>query len=124
MNKTILLISIILVIAFSVIALIVTVTNSNRSNTENNAKQEDVNPEKEEALKIGKALLEEHFPNMNWDEEPIDAEEINGIWKVYNVVNREPIPLESGKSLYLLGGELYVMFRKDTGEVVRFGVND
>lgn len=123
MNKTILLISICGAIIFSTIALIVTFISNNNSYV-NSTERGDIIKQKETALIIGRALLEEHFPDTFLNkEETLDAEENDGIWKVYNVVKREG-DTEDGKTWFISGGEVYVEFRRDTGEVTKIGVND
>ena len=80
---------------------------------------------KETAIKIGRALLEEHFPDtfLNNNELQVDAEEKDGIWKVFNVVERV-VTMDDGQMMYIDGGELYVEFRKSNGEVLNIGIND
>jgi len=78
----------------------------------------------ETALKIGRALLEEHFPDTFLDKDtPIEAKELNGIWKVSNVVERESLT-EDGKIMFVMGGVLYVKFRNDDGKIIKIGVDD
>ena len=79
---------------------------------------------KETALKIGRALLEECFPDSFANKKvELNAVEQDGIWKVYNVVERER-KLWNGQTANSYGGGIYVKFRESTGEVIRIGVND
>ena len=111
-----------MVILFSTVALLGAFANGN-SVADETGSIGDVITQKETALKIGKALLEEHFTNMPWNETPIDAEEKDGIWKVHNVVEQVRTT-DDGKVWVSGGGELYVEFRKSNGEVLKIGVND
>lgn len=78
---------------------------------------------KETAIKIGKAILEEHYPDVFENKEIIlDAIEINGNWKVYNVIEREQ-KTKDGKEIIIMGGEVYVEFRKD-GKIIKVGLDD
>jgi len=115
-KKVVLIISICIVIVFSSVALIVAFVNEHNG-------MGDAVANKETALKIGRALLEEHFDDMHWDDVSIDAEERNGIWKVYNVVQRKGTTAD-GNVWAQKGGGLYVEFRKDNGKVVKIGIND
>ena len=120
----ILIVSICIVMVFSTVALVMAFANGNSVAAGDNSSIGDVITKKETALKIGRALLEEHFPDTFFDkEEPIDAEEKDGIWKVYNVVERGGIR-EDGTIWDVVGGELYVEFLKSNGEVLKIGVND
>ena len=86
--------------------------------------QDDVIKQKKTALKIGIALLEEYCPDAFLDPDiQFDAEEKNGIWRVNNVFEREGIS-EDGQMWTIDGGEIYVEFRKDNGEIIRIGVDD
>jgi sensor histidine kinase regulating citrate/malate metabolism len=117
MNKRILLISICAVIVFSTAVLVVVYASGNHVDAEKGGV-------KETALKIGRALLEEHFPDTFLDTEiSLEAEEKNGIWKVHNVVEREG-KAKDGKITFVKGGEVYVEFRKSNGEVIKFGLDD
>jgi len=83
--------------------------------------KEDVVTQKETALKIGKALLKEHFPDyFSGSEVVIEVVEKNGTWIVYNVIDREGITVD-GQTWTLDGGEIYVEFSKKNGEVIRIG---
>jgi len=79
----------------------------------------------ETALRIGKAILEEHFPDMFKNNElRFVAQEKDGIWTVNNVIEDRVKELPDGTIIITLGGEVYVKFRKSTGEVIKIGVND
>lgn len=79
---------------------------------------------KDTAIKIGKILLEEQYPDIFTNNEVlIDAEEENGIWRVHNVVNNEYIT-EDGEFIVTQGGEIYVKLLKSNGEILEIGVND
>ena len=129
MNKTVLIISICIIVAFSAVALILVLTGRNNEAVENNEPEENVGMEdvvtqKETALKIGRALLEERFPDsFSKGDEILDAMENDGVWTVYKVVERQGLT-EDGTPWILFGGVLSVEFRKSTGEVLRIGVND
>ncbi|MDR2712405.1 MAG: hypothetical protein LBB91_04750 [Clostridiales bacterium] len=86
--------------------------------------QKDLIQQKETALKIGIALLEEYCPDAFSDPDiTFNAEEKDGIWRVNNVFEREGIT-EDGQMWTIVGGEIYVEFRKDNGEIIRIGVDD
>jgi len=75
---------------------------------------------------VNRALLEEYAQVSSWSnpfEDDLDAVEKNGIWRVYNVVERTGTT-EDGNPWVLCGGGVYVEFRKSSGEVLRFGVDD
>ena len=85
--------------------------------------EEDFEINKETALKIGKAVLEQCFEEQPWDETPINAVDKGDIWKVHNVVERYRI-LDDGTEEYIHGGEIYVEILKSNGEIMSIGVND
>ena len=89
-----------------------------------NFKTDDIIPDKETAIKIGRALLEEHFPTaFSYGDVVIDAEEIGGIWKVYNVEQRHGIA-EDGTMWFRVGGEISVKLRKSDGKVIEMNVSE
>ena len=73
------------------------------------------------ALKIGRALLEEYFPDYFTNEEIlIEAKEENGIWKVFD--SAECNGITDNGILWVSGGiEYFVAFRKDNGRVIMIG---
>lgn len=80
--------------------------------------------DKETALKIGRALLEEHYPDdFSYPEKRIEAKEKGGIWRVYEFVDREPRVIDD-VTYGTLSGEIYVEFRKRDGKVLRIGFDD
>lgn len=84
----------------------------------------DIISQKETALKIGRALLEERFPDTFLNAElVIDAEEHDGVWRVHYVIEREG-KTEDGEITFVKGGEIFVEFRKSNGEILKIGVND
>ena len=115
MKKAVLLVIIGIVIVGAIIAFVVVFANGNTG---------DVITQKETAIKIGRALLEERFPDsyLNGDE-PLGAKLDNGIWEVYDVVEREGVT-EDGQRWVMMGGVLYVKFRQDNGKVLEFGIYD
>ena len=118
MNKPVLLISV-CVVVLSIISLVVVLTSGNKSGFEGDAIMQ-----KETALQIGRALLEEHFPDTFLNNDiPIEAEEKDGIWRVNNIVEREGVT-EDGQIMIVKGGVLYVEFRKDNGKVIKIGIDD
>jgi len=97
-----------------VVAVVVFATNYTRY-------QGNAIPDKETALAVGWALLEGRFgpdPEMN-----LNAIERNGRWRVYHVVDRGPWEVNGLSGQGVLGGELYVEFRKRDGRVLRFGID-
>ena len=119
MNKIVLLASVIIIlIILTIIALVLTFSISKKEY------EGDAIAQKETAIKIGRALLEEYFPDYFLGKEvPIVAEERNGIWRAFNDIPRSGVN-EEGTNWVLVGGGVYVEFRKSTGEVIRFGLND
>jgi len=121
MKKGILLISICIIIALSSVALIIVFRDDNVFYISNPG---DFITEKETAIKIGKALLEERFPDSFLNRElPLDAYEKDGIWRVHNVVERSGVT-EDGLPWVSLGGELYVDFRKSDGKILGIGFTE
>ena len=57
------------------------------------------------------------------DDVILDAEEKDGVWRVYNVLQRQSI-IDNGNIQILVGGEFYVEFYKSNGKVVNIGIND
>lgn len=92
------------------------------SNVKSSEKEELIT-EKETAIKIGSALLAEHFPEyFPKIEMNITAEERDDIWKVYNV-NPEIIT-DDGRIQMTKGGVIYVELRKSNGEIIKIGIDD
>ena len=114
MNKTFFLIIICVLIVFSTISLIVVLTNRN-------SLKRDVITEKETAIKIGRALLEE-YAAIDADT-VLDAVEKKGIWTVYNVFEKEGIT-DDGNYWEIVGGGIYVEFRKSNGKVIKMWVTE
>ena len=111
MNR-ILSISISLVLLLSIIVLSVILITSN--NTGGAIMQEET------ALIIGRALLEERFPEIFSIEEVfVRAIDNNDTWKVYNVF--EPRISEDGTVSVIFGLWVNVEFNKRDGTVLRFG---
>jgi len=123
MKKVFSVIGICMLIVFSIVSLIAAFANGNRGIINEDGRMVDAVANEEIALKIGKALLEEYFSDVPWDETPIAAEEKNGIWTVHNVVN-QPETTDDGQPFVVKGGGLYVQFRKDNGKILKIGVND
>jgi len=129
MNKTILIFSICIIVVFSAVALIGVLAGGNNATNNNepeeNVGMEDVITQKETALKIGRAILDE-YSQIYWKrpfEDDLDAIEKDGIWTVYNVVERQGLT-EDGKPWILFGGGVYVEISKSNGEIIKIGVND
>jgi len=111
----------------------------------NNLKDAILN--KEEALKIGRTLLEEHFPDFflredsDFDDEdmitdkkyfpelylgketPLDAIEKDGIWIIYNIIGNRVREMENGNYITLKGGEYSIELRKIDGEILKISVD-
>ena len=118
MSKKIVLISFGVIIIISIIAVIIILTSQKSDN------KGDVITKEETALKIGRALLEEYFPDYFINEDiPIEAEEENGIWRVNNYVEHFGTR-EDGTFWVSGGGGLFVKFRKDNGRVLMIGIDD
>ena len=84
---------------------------------------EDVITQKETALKIGRAILEEHFPDsFQKGDEPLDAVENDGVWTVYNVLDRERVD-DEGNTWFLMDGGVSVEFLASTGEVISINLD-
>ena len=78
---------------------------------------------KETALKIGRALLEEHFPDAFLNNEIlVDAVENDENWMVHNI--KKPKILEDGNIRITSGGYIYVEFRKSDGKILKIGLDD
>lgn len=78
---------------------------------------------KETAIKIGKALLEEHFPDyFAYNGVILGAEETQDTWRVYNVVERSG-NTNDGLPFVVLGGEVCAEFRKD-GKIIKISLAD
>ena len=120
MKKTILIImAICLVLLFGIIASNVLYL------IKNNDKEDVIIMQKETALKIGRAVLEE-YSETYWKrpfEECLDAIEKDDIWIVYNVLERQDTATD-GKKNVLLGGGIYVEIRKNNGEILKIAVED
>ena len=114
MNKNILLFIISLIAVFSIITLIVVFISG--SGTIWGEERVEAITSKETAIKIGRALLEEFFSDIG-SETILEAEEKKGVWRVYSVLPKEFQGIG-------FGGELYVMFRRNNGQVLKVGVND
>jgi len=78
-------------------------------------------PNKETAIKIGRVILEEHY-GIDKDTE-LDAVEENGVWRVYNVIERSGVN-EDGTTWVVKGGGVYVNLRKKDGKVLLIKIND
>jgi len=77
----------------------------------------------ETAIKIGKAILNEHFPQKHkYEKIDFEAMENNGVWIVKNSV-ASPTATENGMSI-MVGGVYYVHIRQKDGKVLKIGVND
>ena len=113
MNR-ILSIGISLVLLLSIIVLSVIFITSN--NTEDGAIMQE-----ETALKVGRALLEERFPEIFLsDRVTVHAVENNTTWRAY--IELEPTILEDGTRVSRgFGWLFYVEFRKRDGKVLRVG---
>ena len=123
MNRTYLILNSYVVAIFLTIVFGVVFVNGNVLSVKSNEK-DDVIVCKETALKVGRALLEEHFPEAFSENDVIlDAEEKDGVWRVYNVLQRQSI-IDNGNIQILVGGEFYVEFYKSNGKVVNIGIND
>ena len=73
---------------------------------------------KNSAIKIGRAVLEEHFPEYFLDNNiELDAIEEDGIWTVYNVLETEGVT-DDGKIWIAKDGGYYVQMRKSNGEII------
>lgn len=72
--------------------------------------------DRETALKIGKAILKENYPEYFNGYIKIDVGESNGYWKVFSVENL--------KGPMLGSGGISVTFKKTTGEIVKLGIDD
>ena len=117
MHKNILLISIIITVVSSMITLITLITVFANRNI--NAVMQ-----KETAIKIGKAILEEHFPEafLNRDEQ-LEAKDMDNRWRVYNVFEQDGIT-EDGEKWFRVGGFFCVEIRKSTGEIISIFLGD
>ena len=79
--------------------------------------------DKETAIKIGKVLLEEHFPDsFAYNSVVLDAEETKDTWRVYNVVERSGTT-EDGLLFVVYGGEISAEFQKD-GKIIDISLSD
>ena len=77
----------------------------------------------ETAIEIGKAILNEHFPQQHkYENTNFEAKEDDGVWIINNIIS-PPVANENGISV-TVGGGYYVHIRKSNGEVLKIGVND
>ena len=77
----------------------------------------------ETALKVGRAILEEHFPNiMLTDDKPLEARERNGVWHVETTYAKRGVN-EEGNPWSARGSFWYVEFSKKNGEIFYIGID-
>jgi len=114
-----------IVIVFSIISFI-TVIIDNHVEYTYNFKTGIVITEKETALKIGRAILEECMPENSLYTNGrfvfnFEAEEKNGIWRVYSFYEPSEETKEAGMTWMPedCDGLMYVEFRKDNGKVIK-----
>ena len=77
----------------------------------------------ETAIKIGRAILEEHFPYQSFENETLEANINKGIWRI-NTTPEESGVKEDGNYWLVLGGMYYVEIRQANGEILKIGVDD
>lgn len=116
MNKKLLITVIVSAVLISAAAIILVNINSNN--------KQDMITQKDTAIKIGTAILEEHFPDaFRYPDTVITAEENDGVWRVYNDIQRTGTD-KDGNQYVVMGGEIYVELRKSDGKILNIGLND
>lgn len=119
MNKKLLISILGIVLIYAFVLISTNVLNLNRKfYTEEGKEVNDVILDKNMAIKMGKIVLEEYFPSVFINKEvQLEAEENNGIWKVYNVIDEDEKDKKGNVGVF-------VKLRKRTGEIIEIGVND
>jgi len=121
MKKTVLIFTICVVALISIIAIVLLWINMDRRVVSIDGRVGAVIEQKETALVIGRALLYEYFPNsFPGQNRVLNAEERNGIWRVYEVIDRVRV-IDDDLTMVVSGGLIYVEFRKSNGQVLRIG---
>jgi len=125
MNKKLLISVLCIVLLYAFITVSSNVLNLNRKYyTEDGKAVSDIILDKDMAIKMGRIVLEEYYPSLFKNKEvELDAEEDNGIWKVYNVIQGNT-KTKNGDTAITKDIGIYVQLRKRTGEIIKIGVND
>jgi len=121
LNKMVVLCSIFVIVAFF-LGMYISSVESDDCQSVDGIDAKAVIIQKETALKVGKALLEEHFSDeFLTEEETLVAEEKNGKWRVYTVFDGNGIT-DDGLFYDDVGGELYVEFHANNCKVIKIGI--
>jgi hypothetical protein len=115
MKKKIICVSLILIFVFTLIAVVIFMTQCKRDDG-----IEILTPER--AISLAKGFLLEHYGSRaNYDIIDFIAEENDGVWIVRSVTP-PPVVMEDGRMMVTFGFEYYIHIRKDNGELLEIGM--